>query len=198
MPKITNANVLIISADGFEQSELEVPRDKLKEAGAKVTLATPDGNDVMGWKGRDWGRKAPADAALEAVDPDKFDALVIPGGQINPDLLRVNPKAVSMIQAFDKAGKPIAAICHGPWLLVEAGILNGRRATSYKSIRTDVVNAGAEWQDKAVVVDDGIITSRSPGDLPAFVAKIIEEIEEGRHDRSTRKSQAGQAGQGLA
>lgn len=198
MPKITNANVLISSADGFEQSELEVPRDKLKEAGAKVTLATPDGNDVMGWKGRDWGRKAPADAALEAVDPDKFDALVIPGGQINPDLLRVNPKAVSMIQAFDKAGKPIAAICHGPWLLVEAGILNGRRATSYKSIRTDVVNAGAEWQDKAVVVDDGIITSRSPGDLPAFVAKIIEEIEEGRHDRSTRKSQAGQAGQGLA
>lgn len=198
MPKITDANVLIISADGFEQSELEVPRDKLKEAGAKVTLATPDGNDVMGWKGRDWGRKAPADAALEAVDPDKFDALVIPGGQINPDLLRVNPKAVSMIQAFDKAGKPIAAICHGPWLLVEAGILNGRRATSYKSIRTDVVNAGAEWQDKAVVVDDGIITSRSPGDLPAFVAKIIEEIEEGRHDRSTRKSQAGQAGQGLA
>lgn len=198
MPKITNANVLIISADGFEQSELEVPRDKLKEAGAKVTLATPDGNDVMGWKGRDWGRKAPADAALETIDPDKFDALVIPGGQINPDLLRVNPKAVSMIQAFDKAGKPIAAICHGPWLLVEAGILNGRRATSYKSIRTDVVNAGAEWQDKAVVVDDGIITSRSPGDLPAFVAKIIEEIEEGRHDRSTRKSQAGQAGQGLA
>ncbi len=198
MPKITDANVLIISADGFEQSELEVPRDKLKEAGAKVTLATPDGNDVMGWKGRDWGRKAPADAALETIDPDKFDALVIPGGQINPDLLRVNPKAVSMIQAFDKAGKPIAAICHGPWLLVEAGILNGRRATSYKSIRTDVVNAGAEWQDKAVVVDDGIITSRSPGDLPAFVAKIIEEIEEGRHDRSTRKSQAGQAGQGLA
>lgn len=193
MPKITDANVLIISADGFEQSELEVPRDKLKEAGARVTLATPEGKDVTGWKGRDWSRKAPADAALEAIDPDKFDALVIPGGQINPDLLRVNPKAVSMIKAFDKAGKPIAAICHGPWLLVEAGILNGRRATSYKSIRTDVVNAGAEWQDKAVVVDDGIITSRSPGDLPAFVAKIIEEIEEGRHDRSSaRKSQAGQ------
>lgn len=183
MPKITDAKILMISADGFEQSELEVPRDKLNEAGAKVTLATPDGKDVKGWKDKDWGREASSDATLEDVDANDFDALVIPGGQMNPDLLRVNPHAVELVKAFAQAGKPIAAICHAPWLLVEAGILNGRKATSYKSIKTDVMNAGAEWQDNEVVVDEGIVTSRAPGDLPAFVAKIIEEIEEGRHTR---------------
>jgi deglycase len=183
MAKITEAKILIISADGFEQSELEVPRDKLKEAGAKVTLATPEGKDVKGWKDKNWGPPAKSDAALESVDPNDFDALVIPGGQMNPDILRVHPRAVEIVKSFAEAGKPIAAICHGPWLLVEAGVLKGRRATSYKSIKTDVINAGADWQDREVVVDDGIVTSRAPGDLPAFVAKIIEEVEEGRHKR---------------
>ncbi len=183
MTKITEAKILIISADGFEQSELEVPRDKLKEAGAKVTLATPDGRDVKGWKDKNWGLEAKADAAIEGVDPNDFDALVIPGGQMNPDILRANAKAVEIVKAFAEAGKPIAAICHGPWLLVEAGILKGRKATSYKSIKTDVINAGAQWEDRDVVVDEGIVTSRAPGDLPAFVSKIIEEIEEGRHAR---------------
>lgn len=183
MPKITDAKVLLISADGFEQSELEVPRDKLREAGATVTIATPDGKNVKGWKDKNWGPEAIADASLDAVKADDFDALVIPGGQMNPDILRVNPHAVALVKAFAASGKPIAAICHAPWLLVEAGILKGRQATSYKSIKTDVMNAGANWQDKEVVVDEGIVTSRAPGDLPAFVAKIIEEIEEGKHER---------------
>ena len=183
MNKIQDARVLIISADGFEQSELEVPRDQLKQAGAIVTLATPEGKDVKGWKEKNWGPPAKADASIEEVEEGDFDALVIPGGQINPDLLRINRKAVDLVRAFADAGKPIGAICHGPWLLVEAGILQDRKATSYKSIRTDLMNAGANWEDKDVVVDEGIVTSRSPADLPAFVSKIIEEIEEGRHER---------------
>jgi protease I len=181
MTKITEAKILIISADGFEQSELEVPRDQLKEVGAKVTTATPGGKNVKGWKDKNWGPEAKADAALEAVSAHDFDALVIPGGQMNPDILRAIPEAVLLVKDFADAGKPIAAICHGPWLLVQADILKGRKATSYGSIRTDLINAGAMWVDQDVVVDNGIITSRSPEDLPAFVAKIIEEVEEGRH-----------------
>lgn len=182
MTKITEAKILMISADGFEQSELEVPRDKLKEAGATVTLATPDGNNVKGWKDKNWGPEAEAGAAIGDVSADDYDALVIPGGQMNPDILRAIPAAVALVKDFAAAGKPIAAICHAPWLLIEAGILNGRKVTSYASIRTDVINAGAKWEDLEVVVDNGLITSRSPADLPAFVAKIIEEIEEGRHE----------------
>ncbi|MBA4132176.1 MAG: protease [Hyphomicrobium sp.] len=181
MTKITDAKILIISADGFEQSELEVPRDELKKAGAAVTLATPDGKNVKGWKDKNWGPEAQADAAIGDVSATDFDALVIPGGQMNPDILRTVPAAVSLVKDFAAAGKPIAAICHAPWLLIEAGILDGRKATSYGSIRTDVMNAGANWEDSEVVVDNGLITSRSPEDLPAFVAKIIEEVEEGRH-----------------
>jgi protease I len=184
MTKINEARILIISANGFEQSELEVPRDKLKEAGATVTLATPDGKDVKGWKDKNWGPEAKSDTSIDNVDPEEFDALVVPGGQMNPDLLRVNARAVELVKAFDQAGKPIAAICHGPWLLVEAGILQGRQVTSYKSIKTDVINSGADWRDEEVVVDQGLITSRGPDDLPAFVNKIIEEIEEGGHARS--------------
>ena len=182
MTKITEAKILIISADGFEQSELEVPRDRLNEAGAHVTLATPDGKDVKGWKDKNWGPEAKADAALEAVSAHDFDALVIPGGQMNPDILRAIPAAVELVKSFASAGKPVAAICHAPWLLIEAGILKGRSATSYGSIRTDVMNAGAMWIDQDVVVDNGLITSRSPADLPAFVAKIIEEVEVGRNE----------------
>jgi protease I len=182
MTKITDAKILIISADGFEQSELEVPRDELKKAGAAVTLATPDGKNVKGWKDKNWGPEAKASAAIGEVSAEDFDALVIPGGQMNPDILRAIPAAVSLVKDFAAAGKPIAAICHAPWLLVEAGILKGRKATSYGSIRTDVINAGANWEDREVVVDNGLITSRAPADLPAFVAKIIEEVEEGRHE----------------
>ena len=131
MTKIADAKILIISADGFEQSELEVPRDRLREAGATVTVATPDGKNVKGWKDKNWGPEAEADAAIGAVSTNDFDALVIPGGQINPDILRAIPEAVLLVKDFAEAGKPIAAICHGPWLLVQADILKGRKATSY-------------------------------------------------------------------
>ena len=183
MPSIESAKILIIASSGFEQSELEVPRDKLKEHGAHVTVASPKGAAIKGWSGSDWGTEVKADAALEEVSEADFDAIVLPGGQINPDVLRVNDDALALIKAFHDSGKVIAAICHAPWLLIEAGILSGRDATSYKSIKTDVKNAGANWMDQPVVCDKGIITSRNPDDLDAFVGKIVEEIEEGSHKR---------------
>ncbi len=183
MPDIKDARILIIATDGFEQSELEVPRDRLKQAGAKVTIASPSGDQICGWEGDDWGRTVPVDTAISSVSPGNYDALVIPGGQINPDKLRADKQAMSLVRDFVDSGKPVAAICHGPWLLVEADALKGRDATSYHSIRRDVENAGAKWIDREVVVDNGIITSRSPDDLDAFVGKIIEEVAEGPHPR---------------
>lgn len=181
MPSITNAKILILSADGFEQSELEKPLHDLKSKGAEVDVATPDGNDVKGWDNGNWGDSVAADLKLSDAQAQNYDALVLPGGQINPDLLRANAQAVALIQSFAEHGKPIAAICHAPWLLIEAGIIEGRKATSYGSIQTDLKNAGAHWEDSEVVCDQGIITSRSPDDLDAFVAKIVEEVEEGEH-----------------
>jgi protease I len=183
MPKIKDARILIISANGVEQVELTTPRDELRKAGAKVEVATPDGNAVRGWKFKDWGDQIPADLKIADAKCENYDAIVIPGGQINPDLLRVNPDAVKLVKDFNQSGKIVAAVCHGPWLLVEAGIVRGKKMTSYKSIRTDVKNAGADVVDQEVVVDQGLITSRQPDDLPAFVAKIIEEVQEGRHGR---------------
>lgn len=183
MAKIADSRILIISANGFEQSELMVPRDELRAAGARVDVASPDGKAIRGWKGEDWGESVDADTTLGAVKPEDYDALVIPGGQINPDLLRVNKEAMAIVRAFLDSGKVVAAICHGPWLLVEADAVRGRTVTSYASIRTDVKNAGGNWVDREVAVDKGIITSRSPADLKAFVGKIVEEIGEGRHER---------------
>lgn len=184
MARIEEARILIIATNGFEQSELEVPRDKLREAGAKVDVASLDGKPIRGWQKKDWGKEVDADLKIADAKPDGYAALVIPGGQINPDLLRVDKDVVKLVRGFLDGGKVVAAICHGPWLLVEADALKGRQATSYKSIRKDVENAGAKWVDKEVVTDKGIITSRSPDDLPAFVAKIIDEVREGRHDRT--------------
>ncbi len=184
MPKISDAKILVLATNGFEQSELEVPLEQLKAKGATVHVATPDGEAIMGWDDKNWGREVKADLPLSEARTEDYDALVLPGGQINPDLLRVNEAAVSLVRDFCNSGKIVAAICHAPWLLVEAGVLEGRNATSYKSIATDVRNAGATWHDKEVVVDNGIVTSRSPKDLDAFVGKIVEEISEGRHDRS--------------
>jgi len=183
MPAINDAKILLIATHGFEQSELEFPRDQLRAKGATLHVATLDGNTVKGWEGSDWGREAEADATLSDVSADDYDALVIPGGQINPDLLRVDADVVELVKTFHDQGKVIAAVCHAPWVLVEAGILKGRVATSYPSIKTDVMNAGANWTDSEVVADQGIVTSRKPDDLKAFVGKIVEEIEEGKHQR---------------
>lgn len=183
MPDIKNAKIIILATDGFEQSELEVPRDKLREHGADVRVVTPDGKAIRGWDKKDWGREAAADHALSEVSVDDFDAIVLPGGQINPDILRTIPEAVSLVRDFVSGNKIVAAICHGPWMLVEADVVRDREMTSYPSIRTDLENAGAKWVDREVVVSNGIVTSRNPDDLDAFVAKIVEEVEEGEHSR---------------
>ncbi|HCJ00321.1 MAG TPA: protease [Sulfitobacter sp.] len=180
---MTDAKILILATDGFEQSELLRPLDDLKANGATVHVATPDGEAITGWDENDWGKEVAADLKLADVKVEDYHAIVLPGGQINPDLLRANKDAVSLIKSFADAGKTVAAICHAPWLLIEAGVIKGRAATSYASIATDVKNAGAHYEDSEVVVDQGIITSRSPEDLDAFIAKIVEEVEEGEHNR---------------
>ncbi len=179
--QISGKKIAILATHGFEQSELEVPRDKLKAAGATVHVVSPEKGPIKGWEKKDWGRPVQVDRTLDEVSADDYDALVLPGGQINPDLLRVNDKALALIRAFNAQKKIIAAICHAPWLLVETGIIEGLKCTSYHSIKTDVINAGGKWEDSKVVADQGIVTSRNPADLEAFSAKITEEIAEGRH-----------------
>ncbi|MFO7854157.1 MAG: type 1 glutamine amidotransferase domain-containing protein [Paracoccaceae bacterium] len=182
MAKLDGKRIAILATHGFEFSELDTPRTKLKEMGAEVDVISPEGGEIRGWQGDDWGDSIPVDRTLQDAEAGDYDALVIPGGQINPDLLRVNDRAVGMVRAFFEQKKPLAAICHGPWLLIEADVVRGRQATSYKSIRTDMKNAGAEWTDAPVVCHQALITSRHPGDLGAFVDKIAEEVIEGRHE----------------
>jgi protease I len=177
--------IAILATNGFEQSELEVPRDRLRDAGAMVEIVSLASGEIKGWDKKDWGRPVKVDKTLDKTSAADYDAVVLPGGQINPDLLRVEPKALKFIKDIFEAKKVVAAVCHAPWLLIETGIARGRKMTSYKSIRTDVANAGAKWEDAEVVVDQGVITSRNPGDLEAFSAKIIEEVKEGRHTQRT-------------
>jgi len=175
---VSGMKVIILATNGFEQSELEIPRDRLKAAGAVVDVVAPEMGQIRGWDRRDWGRAVPVDRILGEAKADDYDVIVLPGGQINPDLLRTDARALDLIRAFHEQKKVVAAICHAPWLLIEAGLANGRRATSYKSIKTDMINAGAKWEDSEVVVDRGVITSRGPGDLEAFSRKIIEILAE--------------------
>lgn len=184
MTKITEAKILIMATNGFEESELTVPLNKLRNAGATVHVATLDGEKIKGWDQDHWSVDVPGDLKIADVDVADYDALVLPGGQINPDLLRVEADAIDRIKDFVQKGKIVAAICHAPWLLIEAGVVEGREMTSYPSIRTDLKNAGADVVDKQVAISNGIITSRNPDDLDAFVAKIIEEVQEGDHARS--------------
>ncbi|WP_174803887.1 type 1 glutamine amidotransferase domain-containing protein [Martelella limonii] len=183
MPGIAQSKILILATNGYERSELRVPLDKLKEKGAAVTIASIEKGPIKSWDDKDWGDSVEAELSVDDVTVSDYDAIVLPGGQINPDILRTNKKAVSIVKEFVSSGRIVAAICHGPWMLVEADVLKGREATSYPSISTDMKNAGAKWVDQEVVTDNGIITSRNPNDLPAFVDKIVEEVEEGRHPR---------------
>lgn len=190
MADINQAKILIIATDGFEQSELVVPFERLQQAGATVQIASPEGGQIKSWKNGDWGESIQSDLKLSQVNPDNYQALVIPGGQINPDKLRVNQDAMHLVRTFLSENKIVAAICHGPWLLIEADAVRGLEATSYQSIKTDMINAGAQWVDQEVACQNGIVTSRNPNDLNAFCDKIIEEVQEGRHQRDYHYNKA--------
>lgn len=171
---------------GFEQSELIEPKKALKAAGAKVDVISPQQGKVKGWKSTNWGDEVPVDRRLAETTAGDYDGLLLPGGVLNPDRLRMNEQAVRFVRAFVDSGKPIAAICHGPWTLIEAGGIRGRRVTSWPSLATDLRNAGGEWVDQEVVTDNGLVTSRKPDDIPAFNKKMIEEFAEGPHEPGKR------------
>jgi protease I len=173
--------VAILVENGFEEVELIAPRQALTEAGARTHVISPQHGVVRGWNHVDWGTHMSVDVSLEDANPDDYDALLLPGGVMNPDKLRINEDALEFVRSFFLAGKPVAAICHAPWTLIDAGVIEGRTVTSYPTLRTDLENAGAEWVDQEVVVDNGLVTSRNPDDIPAFNRKMIEEIAEGVH-----------------
>jgi deglycase len=165
--------IAILATDGFEQSELIKPRQALKDAGARTEVISPKEGKIKGWDKKDWGKEVPVDVNLKSADASKYDALVLPGGVMNPDQLRMNPDAVRFAKQFFDQGKPVAAICHGPWMLVETGAVRGRTVTSWPSLRTDIRNAGGAWVDQEVIVSDGVVTSRKPEDIPAFNREMI-------------------------
>ena len=179
---LTGKRVAILATDGVEQVELTEPRKALDAAGAKTRVVSPKPGSIRGWNHTEWGEQIPVDLSLDSASPDDFDALLLPGGVMNPDHLRTNRSAVNFVRAFFEAGKPVAAICHGPWMLVEADVARGRNVTSWPSLQTDLRNAGANWTDSQVVTDHGLVTSRKPDDIPAFNKKMIEEFAEGVHD----------------
>lgn len=184
--ELRGKRVAILVENGFEQVELTEPRKALDEAGAETDLISPVEKKVKGWDHTKWGRSLKVDLQLAEAHADQYDALLLPGGVMNPDKLRLHPDAIEFIKSFVDAGKPIAAICHGPWTLIDAGAVRGRKMTSWPSLQTDLRNAGANWVDEEVVVDNGIVTSRKPDDIPAFNRKMIEEFREGVHPRGGR------------
>ena len=196
---LSNTRIAILATDGFEQVELTSPRDALQEAGATVDIVAPSSGSIKGWQHDHWGDEVSVTTPLDDADVSDYDGLVLPGGVMNPDTLRMNDDVVAFVRAFFDQEKPIAAICHGPWLLVEADLLRGRRATSYPSIQTDLKNAGAEWVNEEVVVDSGLITSRSPDDLDAFNTTAIRAFANptasGSNDRQPiRATEASRSG----
>jgi protease I len=182
MAELKGRKVAVLVTNGFEQVELTKPLQALRDAGAEASIVSPAGEKVRAWDETDWGDEFDVDVPLNGASAGDYDALLLPGGVMNPDKLRKDEKAVAFVRSFFEAGKPVAAICHAPWLLVEADVARGRRLTSYASIRKDMQNAGAEWVDEEVVVDSGLVTSRNPGDIPAFNRKMVEEFGEGRHE----------------
>lgn len=184
MTKIKNSKVLIIATNGFQEDELFSPRDAMLSAGAEVHIASLDMDEISA--GESGSRRIKPDMVIDDIDPSDYDALIIPGGLANPDSLRAEEKVTSTVRKFAQSGKIIASICHGPWVLISAGIVKGREMTAYPTIKDDLINAGANYVDKDVAVSNGIITSRSPDDLEAFNAKIIEEIGEGKHQRNLK------------
>lgn len=181
MANLNNRRVAILTEEGFEQVELTSPKEALEKAGATVHIVSPKSGKIKAWNETDWGIEVEVDKPLIEVSPDDYDALVLPGGVLNPDKLRQNKQAVAFVSAFLDEGKPVAAICHGPQMLIETGMIGGRTLTSFPSLQTDLKNAGAHWVDQEVVVDNGLVTSRKPADLEAFNAKAIEEFAEGVH-----------------
>ena len=177
MPKIEDARILVMATHGFEQAELMMPEAELLSRGATVEVASLDGEAIRGWNEDHWGEEVQADLAVGDARVEDYDALVLPGGQINPDVMRTKPEVVSLVRSFVEGGRVVAAICHAPWILIEAEAVRGRRMTSFPSIRTDLRNAGAEWVDEEAVVDGRMVTSRSPKDLRAFVEAIVDTLE---------------------
>jgi protease I len=185
---INGMKVAILVADGFEQAELAEPKKALDAAGAETSIVSPAKGQVQAWKHFDKGDKFTVDVPLDKADAKDFDALLLPGGVANPDQLRTLPKAVAFVREFFDEGKPVAAICHGPWTLIEADVVNGRTVTSWPSLKTDLKNAGASWVDREVVVDDGLVSSRKPADIPAFNQKMLDEFGKGRRKDSAHTS----------
>jgi protease I len=181
--ELNGKKVAILIADGFEQVEMTEPRAALQQAGAQIHIVSIQDGQVEGWNHFDKADTFDVDRTVEQASADDYDALLLPGGVANPDQLRMNPQAVQFVRAFFEAGKPVAAICHAPWMLIEADVVRGRTITSWPSLTTDLKNAGANWVDQEVVTDQGLVTSRNPNDIPAFNRKMIEEFAEGRHER---------------
>jgi len=188
--ELSGKKVAILVEKGFEQIELTEPRQALEQAGAQTQIISPQQGNVKGWNRTEWGDDFPVDVPLESANPNDYDALLLPGGVMNPDKLRMNEKAVQFVGAFFQAGKPVAAICHGPWTLIDAGVVEGRTLTSYPSMKADLTNAGANWVDREVVVDNGLVTSRRPADIPAFNKKMVEEFAEGKHRMQQQYTEA--------